>query len=158
MDERTLTYLQQLPRSTAAVAMLRALGGELAGQVPAPQLRALLYRTGRALAREHSASSIKTLAEFEGFAGRMLASLDLGWMQIEEVSGAVDFLHGAAPLTAWFGTAAAEWSAGLLEGLYAEWMMQLGADERLDVREIEDRALPEGVVRLRFAHESAFGV
>lgn len=158
MDERTLAYLQHLPRASAAVAVLRALGAELTDQVPAPQLRALLYRVGRTLAREHSASSLKTLAEFEGFAGNVLARLDLGWMQVEEVSGAVDFVHGAAPLATWFGEAASDWSAGLLEGLYAEWMLQLGADERLDVREIEDRALAPGLVRLRFAHESAFGV
>ncbi|NKF23733.1 cellulose biosynthesis protein BcsD [Solimonas marina] len=158
VDERSFTYLMQLPRTTAAALTLRALGGELAEQVPVPQLRALLYRVGRSIAREHAADGIKTLAEFEGFASRRLADLDLGWMQVEEVSGAVDFLHGAAPLKAWFGAAAAEWSAGLLEGLYAEWMTQLGADERLDVREIEDQTLASGVVRLRFAHESSFGV
>lgn len=158
MDERSFAYLQQLPRPSAAVAALRALGGELAEQVPVPQLRALLYRVGRKMARDNAADGIKTLAEFEGFASRMLVTLDLGWMQIEEVSGAVDFLHGAAPLKAWFGDAAAEWSVGLLEGLYAEWMSQLGADERLDVREIEDNTLATGVIRLRFAHESAFGV
>jgi hypothetical protein len=158
VDDKTMAYLQQQPRSAAAPAVLRALGGELAQQVPGPQLRALLYRVGRSLAREHSAQGIKTLADFERFAGRALAALDLGWVQVEEVSGAVDFLHGCAPLASWFGNPANDWAPGLLEGLYAEWMQQLGADERLDVREVEDRTLAAGVVRLRFAHESAFGV
>ena len=158
MDDRTQAYLQQQPRSAAAPAVLRALGSELAQQVAGPVLRSLLYRAGRGIAREHSAQGLKTLAEFEHFASRALAALDLGWMQIEEVSGAVDFVHGCAPLRSWFGAASGDWAPGLLEGLYAEWMAQLGADERLDVREIEDQNLAPGVLRLRFAHESAFGV
>ncbi|WP_020649740.1 cellulose biosynthesis protein BcsD [Solimonas variicoloris] len=158
MDSKTQEYLQRLPRPTAAPEVLLGLGGELASQVQAPQLRGLLYRVGRGLAGRHSVGSIKTLAEFEQFALRKLAELDLGWVQVEEVAGAVDFVHGGAPLQNWFGADAEEWAPGLLEGLYAEWMAQLGADARLDVREIEDGALEPGVHRLRFAHESAFGI
>jgi hypothetical protein len=158
VDDRTQAYLQQLPRPVAAPLLLRALGSELTQQVSAPVLRTLLYRAGRSIAREHSANGIKTLAEFEQFASRALSALDLGWVQVEEVSGAVDFLHGCAPLHGWFGGNAGDWAPGLLEGLYAEWMAQLGADERLDVREIEDKTLAPGIFRLRFAHESAFGV
>ncbi|MFT4047665.1 MAG: cellulose biosynthesis protein BcsD [Solimonas sp.] len=157
MDERTQSYWQHLPRATAAPLLLRALGAELIQQVPVPILRTLLYRAGRTIAREHSAQGLKTLAEFEQFAARALTTLDLGWVQIEEVSGAVDFLHGCAPLQSWFGAQSGKWAAGLLEGVYAEWMQQLGADERLDIREIEDKTLAPGVIRLRFAHESAFG-
>ncbi len=158
MDSKTQEYLQRLPRPTAAPEVLQGLSGELASQIPAAQLRGLLYRVGRGLADRHSVGSIKTLAEFEQFALRKLAELDLGWVQVEEVSGAVDFVHGGAPLQNWFGANAEEWAPGLLEGLYAEWMAQLGADARLDVHEIEDGALPPGLYRLRFAHESAFGI
>ncbi|WP_028081472.1 cellulose biosynthesis protein BcsD [Solimonas soli] len=157
MDDRTQHYFERLPRAAAAPLLLRALGHELAAQISAPVLRTLLYRAGRAIAREHSASGLRTLADFEQFAGRTLAALDLGWVQIEEVSGAVDFVHGCAPLVNWFGAQAEDWAPGLLEGLYAEWMSQLGADDRLDVREIEDASLPPDRHRLRFAHESVFG-
>ncbi len=157
MDQQSVAYLAQHPRVMGAVPVLSALGGELAQQVPAPQLRALLYAAGRRLARLHSVGTLKTLGEFSLFAQKRLSELDLGWVRIEETAGAVDFVHGCAPLLNWFGPASEEWAPGLLEGLYAEWMAQLGADDRLDVREIEDQSLGEFAVRLRFAHESTFG-
>lgn len=157
MEEASYQYLKSRPRSAGAPIALRAIATELARQVPAGQMRSLLYLAGRGLAIEHPIQDARTLADFEGFAGRVFNQLDLGWFRVEEESGAVDFVHGCAPMLQWFGATAAEWSPGLLEGMYAEWMRQLGAGDRLDVRELSPADPGGEVLRFRLAHESSFG-
>lgn len=156
LDSRSEEYFQSLPRPQAALAVLRSLTVELVQQVPADQLRALVYLAGRRIAAEQAPAEVKTLAEFEAFAQRALARLDLGWVRLEETAAGVDFVHGCSPLAALFGTETAGWSPGLLEGMYAEWMRQLGAGDQLDVREIAQPAGSE-LLRFRLAHAANFG-
>lgn len=154
-ERSSAEYLQGLPRATAALPVLRALAAELRQQVPVEQLRALVYLTGRRLAAERPVIDLKTLAEFEQYARQQFAELDLGWLRLEETAAGVEFLHGAAPLASWFGTESAAWAPGLLEGIYAEWMRQLGAGDQLDVREVSQP--PGEPLRFRMAHASSFG-
>ncbi len=154
-DRSSAEYLQNLPRATASLPVLRTLALELRQQVPIEQLRALLYLTGRRIAAERPVNDLKTLAEFEQFARLQLAELDLGWLKLEETASGVDFLHGAAPLSGWFGGDSSAWAPALLEGVYAEWMRQLGAGDQLDVREVAQ--LPGEPLRFRMAHASSFG-
>lgn len=156
--EEADAYWKSRPRGSAALPVLVALCAELQRQVPGEQMRALFYLAGGRVAAQHPMREVKTLAELQRRARLVLAELDLGWLKVEEGVGAVDFLHGAAPLGQWFGDSASAWAHGLLEGLYAEWMRQLGAGERLDVREVlEDGAEGGDVLRFRLAHESSFG-
>ena len=157
MDEASRQYLQSRPRVAGVPVVLRLLAVELSRQVPAAQLRALMYLAGRQLALENPIQDARTLADFEGFAGHVFGQLDLGWCRIEEEAGAVDFVHGCAPGASWFGAAGMECMPGLLEGMYAEWMRQLGAGDRLDVRELATAEAGGDMLRFRLAHESSFG-
>lgn len=154
--ERTSAdYFMAIPRATAALPVLRALIIELRQQLPVEQLRPLLYLAGRRIAAERPVNELRTLSEFELFARQQFAELDLGWLKLEETTAGVDFLHGAAPLSSWFGGDSSAWASALLEGAYAEWMRQLGAGDQLDVREILQ---PAGEpLRFRMAHTSSFG-
>ncbi len=157
MDSASSRYLQSRQRADGAPLILRALGSELSRQLPDGQLRALLYLVGRQLAAARPMQDAKTLADFEIFAAGVFSAMDLGWSRVEEAAGAVDFVHGCAPLEQWFGADSGAWAPGLLEGMYAEWMRQLGAGERLDVRELTDAAPVGEQLRFRLAHESSFG-
>ena len=157
MDLRSLDYLKQRRPSETVEPLLRALSAELATQVPEGQLRALAYLAGRRFGTQQSIGEIRTLVEFEAFANDVLGRLDWGWMSIEEGTGAVDILHGCAPLQRWFGDGGVPWAPGFFEGMYAEWMRQLGAGERLDVRQILGGTGSAEVMRFRLAHESSFG-
>ena len=156
MDSRSIEYLVARTRQESAEPVLRVLATELELQIPPGQLRSLTYMAGRRFGAQRSIGEIKTLADFEVFANEVLSSLDWGWVRIEEAAGAVDILHGCAPLQRWFGDAAMSWSPGFFEGVYAEWMRQLGAGERLDVREITPSGPASEVLRFRLAHESSF--
>lgn len=157
MDPRSIDYLSSRVPRESAEPVLRALAAELEGQIPVAQLRSLAYMAGRRFGAQHGLGEIKTLADFELQANHTMADLNWGWMAVEEAAGAVDIVHGCVPLKRWFGDAAMNWSPGFLEGVYAEWMRQLGAGDRLDVREV---VLPAGaggeVLRFRLAHESSF--
>ncbi len=157
MDPRSLDYLQQRTPPETVEPLLRVLAAELEVQVPGGQLRSLAYMAGRRFGAQRSIGEVRTLVDFETFANQVLGRLDWGWMRIEESTGAVDILHGCAPLQHWFGDGAPTWAPGFFEGMYAEWMRQLGAGERLDVRQIVSSAPVSDVMRFRLAHESSFG-
>lgn len=156
MDPRSIEYLVARTSRESAEPALRAIAAELELQIPSGQLRSLAYMAGRRFGSQRSIGDIKTLADFDAAANAILSELDWGWVRIEEASGAVDILHGCAPLMRWFGESALNWSPGFFEGVYAEWMRQLGAGGRLDVREIVTPGTVGEVLRFRLAHESSF--
>lgn len=157
MDPRSLQYLQRRVTPESAGPLLRALATELEAQVPAGQLRSLAYLAGRRFGTEQTIGEVRTLVDFESFANQVLGRLDWGWMNVEEQTGAVDIVHGCLPLQRWFDGGAMTWAPGFFEGLYAEWMRQLGAGERLDVRQVVSQDAATEVMRFRLAHESSFG-
>lgn len=156
MDPRSIEYLNSRVRSDSTEPVLRSLAAELEQQAPSTQLRSLAYLAGRRLAAQRTIGDLKVLADFEGFANTTFSGLDWGWVRIEEAAGAIDILHGCTPLRRWFGEAGMSWAPGFFEGLYAEWMRQLGAGERLDVREIVTAGASSDILRFRLAHESSF--
>lgn len=156
MDPRSQEYLNSRRPPESAEPVLRVLATELELQIPAAQLRSLAYLAGRRFGTQRGIGEIKTLADFEQRANAVLSELSWGWLAVEEAAGAIDILHGCMPLKIWFGDAAMSWSPGFFEGVYAEWMRQLGAGDRLDVREVAVPAGTAEVLRFRLAHESSF--
>lgn len=156
MDPRSLKYLTSTPRIQSPLPALIALGQELAAQIPVGQLRSLLYQAGRRFGVEHPIGDIRTLGDFEIYAQGLFQALDWGWVEIQESPGAVDIVHGCSPILGWFGPDAAEWAPGFFEGVYAEWMRQLGAGDRLDVREVISNRSSSDYLVFRLAHESNF--
>lgn len=136
--------------------VLKSMTDELLGQVGSEQLRALCFAVGSRLGETSPVSKIDKLSELEKWAQQWLAERDWGWLAIEYHDDAVDLIHGDAPLEAWFGDGALAWSAALFEGLYGTWIRQLGADERLQLRQIRLADRPADELRFRLAHESRF--
>jgi hypothetical protein len=152
--ERSLAYWREHARPDAAEQVLRSALLELLRHVGAEQLRALCFASGVRLATENPLGKVEKLSELETAACRFLAGRGWGWLMVEEHQESVDLVHGCAPLRAWFGEDNLGWSAALLEGFYSEWLRQLGAGERLALRQVEGGA--DDVLRFRLMHESRF--
>ena len=129
---------------------------ELLRHVGPDQTRALCYATGVRLATEHPLGQLDKLSELETAAQHFLAERRWGWLILEERHDAVDFIHGCSPLRAWFGESGLSWAPALFEGFYAEWLRQLGAGERLELRQAEPPSGPDDVLRFRLMHENRF--
>ncbi len=155
MDD-SLAYWRDRPRPLGADLVLRHLMLELLRHVGADQARALSYATGVRIAAESPLDAVTQLDQMEAAAQRFLAARDWGWVRMEEREDAVDFVHGCAPLRAWFGEAGLDWAAALFEGCYAEWLRQLGAGERLELRQVEVPRGDDDVMRFRLMHQSRF--
>lgn len=147
---------QTRPRTTAVLPVLKAVALELHGHVGEEQLRSLFHAAGVRLGETYPIEKIERLGELEQLAREWLAVNDWGWLKIEHHDDAVDFIHGDSPLEAWFGKAGLAWSSSLFEGLYATWIRQLGADDRLQLRQIRLSDRPAGELRYRLTHESRF--
>lgn len=161
MDPEKITdgqmyFSRSRPRTAGALAVLRALALEIHGQVGEEQLRSLFHVAGTRLAEDHALSKVARLVDMETEARELLAAQDWGWLRIEHREDAVDFVHGDSPLLAWFGDPGLAWSGALFEGLYATWIRQLGADARLQLREIRNADAGSRELRYRLTHESRF--
>ena len=156
MHPASLDYLQTRPRDGGALRVLQRLGQVLAEQVEPTQLRALAYLAGRTLGQELPLTGCDTLSDVEQQANQRLHALDWGWLRIEAGADDVHFVHGCAPLRAWFGADSLQWSGAIFEGLYAEWLQHLGAGEQLDLRQVGTATGPDDVLRYRLAHQHQF--
>lgn len=156
VNEAEQFFQSTRPRTSAVLPVLKAMVDELVGQVGDEQLRALFHAAGVRLAETWPLEKVERLGELEHTARALLAAHDWGWLSIEHHDDAVDFVHGDSPLAAWFGTASLAWSSSLFEGLYATWIRQLGADDRLQLRQIRLADRPERELRYRLTHESRF--
>ncbi|MCC5870875.1 MAG: hypothetical protein JJU22_00610 [Gammaproteobacteria bacterium] len=156
MQETSLDYVQNRPRPGGAVEALEGISRVLAEQVATPQLRSLMYLAGQSVARSLPLNHCESLSELEEAVNRILMNRDWGWLRIEDRADDVMFVHGCSPLRSWFGTRHLAWSGGLLEGLYAEWLHQLGADTQLVLRQVGDAEGRDDILRFRFAHAHQF--
>lgn len=152
----TAAYWSARPRNDGAALVLRHALGEVAKLVGTTQARSLCFAIGTRLATEHPLSQVERLGDIEGAARRFLQTYDLGWLRLDESEDALDFVHGCAPFQTWFGPDSAAWSGALLEGLYAEWLRQLGASPLLELRQIEPGPEAGDVLVYRFSHEARF--
>lgn len=154
--QETIAYWRERPRADGASIVLRHALNELVRLVGPAQARSLCHEVGARLAVEHPLFNAERLGDIEGAARRFLQMYDLGWLKLVEHEDAVDFIHGCAPFRNWFGEDSAEWSGGLLEGLYARWLRELGASPQLQLRQIEPEPDAGDILLFRFTHEDRF--
>lgn len=135
---------------------LQVLAEELNQQMSADENRAFFYALGRKLAERMPLPEARNLEDLELHANERFAQTGWGFLKVRDAYSSLEFLHSCAPLRQAFGDAAMEWAGGLLEGLYASWVRQLGAGEELQLRQVGE---PEGVTDtlcFRLAHPSLF--
>ena len=144
------------PRQLGAVPMFAAVTSELVKHVGVEQIRSLFYLAGARIAEQNLLQGIDRLGEVERAARDLLARHDWGWLRVEQHDDWVDFVHGDAPLEAWFGEDCAAWAPALFEGLYCAWLRQLGAEDRLQLRQVASTDGRHRELRFRLMHESHF--
>lgn len=156
MHPLSTEYLQIRPRTIGVSSILNSLGGALDAAVPKPLLREAMRNAGSVLAHRYPLDPCQNLADVEREANRILRPMDWGWLHIEAHSDEVRFEHGCSPLRIWFGSEALDWSVGLFEGLFGEWLRRLDADPQLAFRHTGDIHGPDDIFHFRLAHRSRF--
>ncbi|HEX4872566.1 MAG TPA: cellulose biosynthesis protein BcsD [Nevskiaceae bacterium] len=156
IEQNSLRYYQRQAVDPQWQSFLLALAEELQGQMSAAENRAFFYVIGGRIARSRPLPSGQSLQDLEQAANQRLAELSWGWMQVRDLETSLEFVHACAPLRDAFGERALDWTPALLEGLYAEWVKQLGAGSALQLHQV---GKPEGLcdtLRFRLAHPSQF--
>lgn len=154
LEQGSLVYFLSAPAGTQWTEFLAVLSEELADQMSPEENRAFLTVLGRRIARRNPLTQGETLQDLENFVNEFLRSSGWGWMRVRDLNSSLEFLHSCSPLRQAFGDAAMDWAPGLLEGLYSEWLKQLGADPALVFQQL---GRPEGLpdtLRFRLAHPS----
>lgn len=144
------------PRQAGTLPMFAAVTAELVKHVGAEQLRSLFYLAGSRIAEENPLQGVDRIGDLERAARSLLARHDWGWLRIDQHEDSVDFVHGDAPLESWFGEDSAAWAPALFEGLYGTWVRQLGAEERLQLRQVGSTDGRSRELRFRLMHENHF--
>ena len=135
--EAILAYYGDRQVSSQWRDLLRAMADEFDTQLGVPELRALMGRIGERFAAGKPLGPCATLDDLELALNRVWSALDWGWVEIVDLSGHLAVRHYCAPLEAAFGAKAAIWASAFLEGAYQRWFLDLGAGERLAVRQVE---------------------
>jgi hypothetical protein len=135
---------------------LRALADELGAQMPDTELRAFFHVIGGRIARQAPLPPGSSLADLEKNVNAYCAASGWGWLAVRDLSNSLEFQHSCAPLRAAFGDDALPWTSALLEGLYAEWVKQVGAGDQLELHQVGDAEGPTDTLRFRLAHPSLF--
>lgn len=156
MNPGTLDYLSGLPRDRGAAETLRALCAVLRDFGDSEQLHSLAVQTGRTLARQRPLGECRDLQSFAQAADEQFRAAGWGTLQAATDGAAVDFRHDAAPLAAWFGADHGDWCYGLFEGVLAEWLETMGADEALEIQRVAEASEDDAglTARYRFAHRA----
>ncbi len=156
IEQGSLAYFQSRAGDASWLGFLRALADELNAQMPVEELRAFFFMIGGRLAARDPLPAGASLAELETNANAYFAKQAWGWVKVRDMQSSLEFMHSCAPLRQAFGEQSLSWAAGLLEGLYATWLRQVGATNQLELHQIGGA---EGVVdtlRFRLAHPSYF--
>lgn len=156
IDQGSLQYFQSRACSEQWAGFLRALAEELGRQMPAEELRAFFFVIGERMAGQDPLPGGASLAELEASANAYFGRLGWGWVKVRDLQSSLEFAHSCAPLRQAFGDAALSWTSGLLEGIYAAWLRQVGATHELALHQIGGVEGPTDTLRFRLAHPSYF--
>lgn len=110
-------------------------------------LREIGFIAGCQLAVELAADAARTTSAFESHVNAVLAPLGIGPVRIEVMSDRIDVVHNGSPLPPCPDPLHEPWGKGLFEGLYTEWMRQLGASSLLECRMVDEA---EGLASITF--------
>ncbi|KCB24963.1 cellulose biosynthesis protein BcsD [Bordetella hinzii] len=133
MQSAILSHLDERLCASQWRDVLAAFAQELAQDLTAQRLRALMRRTGETFAARHVLPQAASVADMQSAINQVWRSLDWGWVEIAEAEDHLALAHHCAPLRGAFGDSHLVWSTGFLEGAYESWMRRLGADAQLRV-------------------------
>ncbi|ORE89627.1 hypothetical protein ATO7_07090 [Oceanococcus atlanticus] len=151
-----LQYLRHLKRTPATAPLLRGMAMVLSDNVDHGQLRTLAHVAGGQIGAALPLSSCTTIEDFEAAINAQLLSMDWGWVRLEVAKDHVSIVVGDNPLTTLLGASSSDWAPAILEGLFAEWLRDMGATQELDVRQVLADELPDNLMKFRLAHVNSF--
>lgn len=129
--KKVLSYYQDQQCAKQWQAFLLAFSSEFAAKADPAELRGFMYELGWRMAQQFEVKDGSSLQALQDCMNQVWASLNWGWVEIQEEADALVLSHYAAPLSAAFGAHALAWSPALLEGVYAQWFEALGMDKSL---------------------------
>lgn len=152
LERRSLEYFMGRACEGQWQSFLRAMAEELSQQMPAAELRAFLFLVGKRMADAHPLPPGQTLTELEAHCNAYFGRIAWGWLRVRDLESSLEFLHSCAPLRQAFGDGAIGWASGVLEGLYAGWLAQMGAGDQLVLQQIGPAEGICDTLRFRLAH------
>lgn len=136
LKKNNLDYFAKQHCSVQWRAFLTAFAGELGQQIPVGELRTLMGRLGRSMARSGAMPQGNTMAELEASINQILFDMSWGWVALVEKNDGLYIEHHAAPLQQAFGDEALPWSSAILEGMYAHWFSVISGDPSLKLVQV----------------------
>lgn len=127
--EAGFEYYARQQCSTQWFAFLGAFAEEFGSQIPVAELRVLMARLGRSMAKHIQAPSGNTVEELEDSINGIWFNMDWGWVKLTEKDDGLFVEHHASPTMSAFGEDALAWSPALLEGIYADWFSAIGGED-----------------------------
>ena len=156
LEQGSLDYFLLRPVDAQWSGFLSALAEELAAQMPATEAKAFFAVLGRRWARQMPLPAGGDLKTLEKAANTKFAACGWGWVRVRDLSNCIEFQHSCAPLRAAFGAEAIGWTAGLLEGVYEEWLREQGAGRGLVLRMVGRVEGSADTLRFRLATPDYF--
>ena len=156
VEQGSLDYFLSRPTDVRWAGFLKVLAEELSAQMPADEIRSFFAVLGRRWAQKMPLPKGGGLKELERALNATLESCQWGWVRVRELENCVEFQHSCAPLRSAFGAEALRWAPGLLEGLYEEWLRDLGAGKALVLRQVGGVQGNTDTLRFRLAASEHF--
>ena len=129
-----LAYYERTACSAQWLAFNRALALELGAGLPPEENRRLFARIGERVAQQLPLARCGTLAELESAVNARWEAIGWGFSRLEEGAETLSITHDCSPLAVAFGTEAAGWTSGFLEGAYQAWFRAQGSPAGLRVQ------------------------
>jgi hypothetical protein len=147
----SLHYLLSQPQNAQWSFFLQALAEEMASQMPPDELRIFFQTVGKRIARSHGVVVGDSLSDLQEAFNAVFSDKGWGWCVVSDGGQYLEILHGCAPLRQGFGDAAMPWVAGLLEGMYSQWLLQMGAGSSLKLQQVGEVETPADVFTFHLA-------
>lgn len=149
--EASLAYYARQQCSSQWFAFLGAFAEEFGQQIPVAELRVLMARLSRSMAKHIPAPSGSTIEELEESINTIWFNMDWGWVRLTEKDDGLFVEHHASPTMHTFGEDALAWSPALLEGIYADWFAAIGGkDSPLRLTQVEPLQVGDAALVFRY--------
>jgi hypothetical protein len=129
-----LAYYERNACSTQWLEFNRALALELSAGLPPEENRQLFARIGERVAQQFPLARCNSVGELEAAFNARWEAIGWGFSRLEEGPETLSITHACSPLAMAFGTDAADWTLGFLEGAYQAWFQAQGSPAGLRVR------------------------
>jgi len=119
--------------------LLSATTSEMAGFESKEQLRAMMVRIGNKFAIQADLPEGGTLDEYEKCMCGVWDDMDWGWVELKERGDALQITHHCSTHgrlnSEALSDASEVWVSSFLEGVYQQWVSQMGAGEKLQLKQ-----------------------